>query len=266
MKTAVVIPARYGSTRFPGKPLADVAGRTLIRRVHEIAAAAKGVDRVVVATDDERIRDHVLGFGGEAVMTPEGCRNGTERVHAAALGLDEPPDALINLQGDAVLTPPWVIEAVVREMERTPDAPIVTPAARLDEGSLQLLREAKAAGEVGGTTVTFDREGNALYFSKAMIPFVRDAAGGAPTFRHIGLYGYRREALERFIAMGPSPLELTEGLEQLRALENGMGIRVVEVDYRGRRHLAIDSPEDLQRVEQLLAEDGELIDEQGRTR
>jgi len=148
-------------------------------------------------------------------------------------------------------------------MARCPDAPIVTPAARLEGRSLELLREAKAAGEVGGTTVVFDRDGNALYFSKAVIPFVRDAAGGAPTYRHIGLYGYRREALERFIALGPSPLELTEGLEQLRALENGMGVRVVEVDYRGRRHLAIDSPEDLRRVEQLLAEDGELVDDGG---
>lgn len=266
MKTAVVIPARYGSTRFPGKPLADVAGRSLIQRVHEIAAAAEGVDRVLVATDDERILEHVQAFGGEAVMTPEGCRNGTERVDAATRDLDEPPDAVINLQGDAVLTPPWVIEAVIREMRRSPDAPIVTPAARLDAGSLKLLREAKDAGEVGGTTVTFDRDGRALYFSKAMIPFVRDAQGGAPTFRHIGLYGYRRDALQQFIAMGPSPLELTEGLEQLRALENGMSIRVVEVDYRGRRHMAIDSPEDLRRVEQLLAEDGELVDEKGRTR
>jgi len=263
MRTAVVIPARYGSTRFPGKPLADVAGRSLIRRVHELAAAAEGVDRVVVATDDERIREHVEAFGGEAVMTPPGCRNGTERVHAAVLALEEAPDAVVNLQGDAVLTPPWVIEAVIAEMARCPDAPIVTPAARLEGRSLELLREAKAAGEVGGTTVVFDRDGNALYFSKAVIPFVRDAAGGAPTYRHIGLYGYRREALERFIALGPSPLELTEGLEQLRALENGMGVRVVEVDYRGRRHLAIDSPEDLRRVEQLLAEDGELVDDGG---
>ena len=263
MRTAVVIPARYGSTRFPGKPLADVAGRSLIRRVHEIASAAAGVDRVIVATDDERIRDHVAAFGGEALMTPPECRNGTERVHAAVQALDAAPDAIINLQGDAVLTPPWVIEAVVEEMRRSPDAPLVTPAARLDEGSLALLREAKAGGEVGGTTVVFDRNGDALYFSKAMIPFVRDAEGGAPTFRHIGLYGYRREALERFIAMGPSPLELTEGLEQLRALENGMPVRVVEVDYRGRRHLAIDSPEDLLRVERLLAEDGELVRRSG---
>ncbi|MEM6674292.1 MAG: 3-deoxy-manno-octulosonate cytidylyltransferase [Planctomycetota bacterium] len=263
MKCTVVIPSRYGSTRFPGKPLADVAGRSLVRRVHEIAAAARGVDRVVVATDDERIAEHVRGFGGEAVMTPASCRNGTERAHAAAGMLDERPDAVVNLQGDAVLTPPWVLEAVVDELRRSPDAPIVTPAARLDADSLRLLREAKAAGEVGGTTVVFDAHGDALYFSKAVLPYVRDPKGGAPTFRHVGLYGYRIDALERFVALPPSALELTEGLEQLRALENGMRIRVVEVDYRGRRHLAIDSSEDLVRVEALLAEDGELVPAEG---
>ncbi|MEM1453217.1 MAG: 3-deoxy-manno-octulosonate cytidylyltransferase [Planctomycetota bacterium] len=259
MRCAVVIPARYGSTRFPGKPLADVAGRSLIGRVHDLASAARGVDRVVVATDDERIADHVHAFGGEAVMTPSSCRNGTERVHAAAVELGERPDAVINLQGDAVLTPPWVIEAIVEEMERSPDAPIVTPAARLDAGSLALLREAKAAGEVGGTTVVFDVNGDALYFSKAVLPYERDPEGGAPTFRHVGLYGYRFDALEQFVATPSSPLERTEGLEQLRALENGVRIRVVEVDYRGRRHLAIDSPDDLVRVERILAEDGELV-------
>ncbi len=259
MRAAVVIPARYGSTRFPGKPLASVAGRSLIRRVHELAAAAQGVDHVAVATDDERIAEHVRGFGGHAVMTPSGCRNGTERVHAALGSLPVRPDAVVNLQGDAVLTPPWVIEAVVAEMQRSPEAPIVTPAARLDADSLALLREAKASGEVGGTTVVFNQAGDALYFSKAVLPYVRDARGGAATFRHIGLYGYRTEALERFVSLPPSPLELTEGLEQLRALDHGMRVRVVEVDYRGRRHLAIDSPEDLVRVERLLAEDGELV-------
>lgn len=256
--TVCVIPSRYGSTRFPGKPLADVAGRSLVQRVYEIAAAARGVDEVLVATDDGRIAAHVEGFGGRVAMTPEGCRNGTERVHAAVQGLAQAPARVINLQGDAVLTPPWVLEAVVDSMVADPGAPIVTPAARLDAGSLALLREAKAAGEVGGTSVVFDVNGNALYFSKALIPYVRDAEGGAPTFRHIGLYGYSAEGLARFMALPPSPLELTEGLEQLRALENGMRVRVVEVDYRGRRHLAIDSPEDLRRVEALLAEDGEL--------
>ncbi|MEM8709818.1 MAG: 3-deoxy-manno-octulosonate cytidylyltransferase [Planctomycetota bacterium] len=263
MRIAAVIPARYGSTRFPGKPLADVAGRSLIQRVYEIARAAEGVGEVLVATDDERIASHVEGFGGRAVMTPASCRNGTERVHSAILALEEQdseaPDAVINLQGDAVLTPPWVLEAVAAEMRAHPELPMVTPAARLDAASLSLLSEAKAAGEVGGTTVVFNQAGDALYFSKAVIPFVRDASGGAPTFRHIGLYGYRRNALETLIGLPPSPLELTEGLEQLRALDNGMPVRVVEVDYRGRRHLAIDSPEDLKRVEAIIAEDGELV-------
>lgn len=259
-RTVCVIPSRYGSTRFPGKPLADVAGRSLVQRVYEIARAAEGIDEVLVATDDTRIAEHVEGFGGRVAMTPEGCRNGTERVHAAVRALDEAPARVVNLQGDAALTPPWVLEAVVAEMRAHPELPIVTPAARLDERSLELLREAKAAGEVGGTSVVFDVNGDALYFSKGLIPYVRDASGGAPTFRHIGLYGYAAEGLERFMALPPSPLELTEGLEQLRALENGMKVRVVEVDYRGRRHLAIDSPEDLRRVEQLLAEDGELVE------
>lgn len=257
--TICVIPARYGSTRFPGKPLAEVSGRTMIRRVAEIAGAAEGVDRVIVATDDERIAEHVRVFGGDAVMTDPGCRNGTERVAAVVRGLEQPPARVINLQGDAVLTPPWVIEAVVAEMKRDPDAPLVTPAARLDDASLELLREAKRAGEVGGTSVVTARNGDALYFSKALIPFMRDASGGAVARRHIGLYGYTPQALEQLIAWDPTPLELTEGLEQLRALENGMRIRVVDVDYRGRRHLAIDSPEDLKRVERLLAEDGELV-------
>ena len=258
--TVCVIPSRYGSTRFPGKPLADVAGRSLVQRVYEIGRAARGVDEVIVATDDARIAEHVEGFGGRVAMTDPACRNGTERVHAAVQALEVEPARVINLQGDAALTPPWVLEAVVEEMKAHPELPIVTPAARLDEGSLALLREAKAAGEVGGTSVVFDVNGDALYFSKALIPFVRDAQGGAPTFRHIGLYGYSAAGLARFMDLSPSPLELTEGLEQLRALENGMGIRVVEVDYRGRRHLAIDSPEDLKRVEGLLAEDGELTE------
>ena len=242
MNIAAVIPARYGSTRFPGKPLADVSGRSLIRRVYDLASAAEGVSQAIVATDDERIQAHVEAFGGVSIMTPPECRNGTERVHAAIQSLDERPDAVINLQGDAVLTPPWVIEAVAAEMRAHPELPMVTPAARLDDSSLELLMEAKSAGEVGGTTVVFNRAGDALYFSKAVIP-----------------YGYRTEALDELVALPPSPLELTEGLEQLRALDNGMRIRVVEVDYRGRRHMAIDSPEDLKRVESLIAEDGELV-------
>ena len=133
--TVCVIRSRYGSTRFPGKPLADVAGRSLVQRVYEIGRAARGVDEVIVATDDARIAEHVEGFGGRVSLTDPACRNGTERVHAAVQAMEVEPARVINLQGDAALTPPWVLEAVVEEMKAHPELPIVTPAARLDEGS-----------------------------------------------------------------------------------------------------------------------------------
>lgn len=276
MRTVIVIPARYGSTRFPGKPLAPVAGRSLLERVWRIARAVRGVERVLVATDDERIAAHVRGFGGVAVMTPEGCRNGTERAAAAIAHLAPPPDAVVNLQGDAVLTPPWVVQAVVDALAATAspndvpdggpaDAPsarrradIVTPATILDDGAVARLAAAKAGGEVGGTTVTVGLDGFALYFSKAIIPFRRDPAR-APVRKHIGLYGFRREALARIVALPPTPLELAEGLEQLRALEHGLSVRVVEVDLRGRTTIAIDDPADVARVEAAIAAEGELV-------
>lgn len=267
MRTVIVIPSRYGSTRFPGKPLTPVAGRSLLERVWRIARAVRGVEQVVVATDDTRIADHAHSFGGEAVMTPEACRNGTERAEAAVRALAFEPDAVINLQGDAVLTPPWVVQAVVdalaADTERrgttpTRRADLVTPAAVLDEPAIARLAAAKAAGEVGGTTVTVDLEGFALYFSKAIIPFRRDPTR-APVRKHIGLYGFRRDALARLVSLPPTPLELAEGLEQLRALEHGLSIRVVPVDLRGRSTLAIDAPPDVARVELAIAREGELV-------
>jgi len=266
MRTVIVIPSRYGSTRFPGKPLAPVAGRSLLERVWRIARAVRGVERVLVATDDDRIAAHTRSFGGEAVATPESCRNGTERAEAAVQALDFTPDAVINLQGDAVLTPPWVVQAVVDTLAADTlrgklngrHADIVTPATVLDEGAVARLAAAKAGGEVGGTTVTVGLDGFALYFSKAIIPFRRDPAK-APVRKHIGLYGFRREALARIVALPPTPLELAEGLEQLRALEHGLGVRVVEVDLRGRSTIAIDAPADVARVEAAIAREGELV-------
>jgi len=270
VRTVVVIPSRFGSTRFPGKPLAPVAGRSLLERVWRIARAVDGVERVLVATDDDRIANHGRSFGAEVALTPKSCRNGTERAEAALAALDFEPDAVINLQGDAVLTPPWVVQAVVDGLRADLDATsqevsnarrradIVTPATVLDEAAIARLAAAKAAGEVGGTTVTVDRAGFALYFSKAIIPFRRDPTQ-APVRKHIGLYGFRREALARIVALPPTPLELAEGLEQLRALEHGLGVRVVEVDLRGRTTLAIDAPEDVARVEAAIAAEGELV-------
>ncbi|MBB6413725.1 3-deoxy-manno-octulosonate cytidylyltransferase [Mesorhizobium sangaii] len=261
---AIIIPARYGSSRLFGKPLATITGRTMINRVWSLACAAAGADVVCVATDDERIAEHVRSFGGNVVITPKECTNGTERVLSAAKMLATTPAVVVNLQGDAVLTPPWVIAALIDEMRRDPSVEIATAAVRMDKRSYDAMRTAKGHGEVGGTTVTFDRRGNALYFSKSIIPFVRNDGQGndtnpLPVFRHIGLYAYRYETLCRYVSLEHGPLERSEKLEQLRALEHGIPIRVVEVDYGGRTHWAVDSPDDLKRVEAIIAEEGDLV-------
>ena len=264
MQTVIVIPSRYGSTRFPGKPLSPVAGVSLLERVYRIARSVSGVDAVFVATDDERIVQHVTDFGGQAIMTGE-CENGTERVWQAVEQLPQNPDIIINLQGDAVLTPPWVIQAVGDELRCNANVQLCTPAVRMDDTSYRKLQAAKAAGEVGGTTVTVNKNGDALYFSKAIIPYVRKASTPLPVLRHIGLYGYRYQALKQYLSLPPSMLELTEGLEQLRALENGIPIRVVEVNYTDpesgklRSHWAVDTPEDAKRAEDIIANEGELL-------
>lgn len=261
---AIIIPSRYGSTRLMGKPLESISGQSMIHRVWSIANAVAGVEFVFVATDDMRIADHVRGFGGAVVMTPSTCENGTERVLAATGMLRSPPSIVVNLQGDAVLTPPWVIEALVHEMRRDTSVGMATIAVRMDQQQYALLVEAKSLGEVGGTTVVFDRARNALYFSKSPIPFVRRDDGVSPpeefpVFRHVGLYGYRLETLHRLSTLSPGPLERAEKLEQLRALEHGIPIRIVEVDYRGRTHWAVDSREDLVRVEEIIKREGELV-------
>jgi 3-deoxy-manno-octulosonate cytidylyltransferase (CMP-KDO synthetase) len=221
MSVAIVIPARYASTRFAGKPLHPVAGVSMLQRVWRIARAVKGVTRVVIATEDQRIMDHAASFGAESVLTPESCANGTERMHAAVSAAPIEEELLLNLQGDALLTPPWVLEAMIDAMRRTPDADIVTPAVRLDSDALAAFTRHKQISPASGATVVFDRHFNALYFSKAVIPFMRQP-GAASVYRHIGLYGFRRPGLAHYITLPPSPLETAEGLEQLRALENGM--------------------------------------------
>jgi len=267
MRTLVVIPARYGSTRFPGKPLQPVLGVPLLQRVFAIARSVAG-DDVIISTDDERIaRFAAERLGVEAAMTSPDIRNGTERVAAALDLLSTRPDFVVNLQGDAVLTPPWVIRALISVAEADPSLQMVTPATRMTPDSYERLKAAKAAGEVGGTTVTFDRGGQALYFSKSIIPFVRAGARDLPVFRHIGLYGYRPDTLRRLVLLEPGPLERAEQLEQLRALEHGIPIRVVTVDYRGRTHWGIDTEEDLRRCEELIRAEGELLPSyEGRNR
>jgi 3-deoxy-manno-octulosonate cytidylyltransferase (CMP-KDO synthetase) len=290
-KTVIIIPARYGSTRFQGKPLHPILGITMLERVWRIAKAVKNVSGVYIATDDTRILEHAKNFGAEAVMTPLECRNGTERAQAALAHLPQKPDAVINFQGDAVLTPPWVLQAIANELNTNPSATMVTPAVQMSWEQVDQLIEAKRTTPASGTVVVVDNALNALYFSKTMIPFVRGRVSGfgfrvsqeggacwddtrypipdtpspkpetlSPYLRHIGLYGYRTAVLERLNALPPSPLEELEQLEQLRALENGIGIKIVLVDYLGRTHWSVDSPEDAITAAEIIGREGELVE------
>jgi len=258
MTAAIVIPARYGSSRFAGKPLHVIAGVSMLERVWRIAKAVRGCSRVVIATEDQRIVAHAATFGAEAVLTPESCSNGTERVYAALAAANIKEDILLNLQGDALLTPPWILEAMIEEMRRATDADIVTPAVKLEGSALDSFRQHKLTTPASGATVVFDQHLNALYFSKSIIPMIRKVGVGA-IYRHIGLYGYRRASLKKYMDLSPTPLEQAEGLEQLRALEHGMKIRVALVDYKGRTHGSVDAPEDVALVEAVIAREGELV-------
>ena len=257
MKTAIVIPARYASSRYPGKPLvelrqADGSRRSLIRMTWDAACAVDGVDTVAVATDDARIADHVEGFGGRVVMTDPAARNGTERCADALHSLNA--DLIVNLQGDAPLTPPWFVEALVEAM-RDGGADMATPVLRCDWRTYHMLLEDRRAGRVGGTTAVFGRGGRALYFSKEVIPYIdpgKVPARDIPVFHHVGCYAYTPAALRAYVDWPEAELERREGLEQLRFLESGAHVRCVEVDARGRVFWELNNPGDVGRIESVL--------------
>jgi 3-deoxy-manno-octulosonate cytidylyltransferase (CMP-KDO synthetase) len=261
MNISIIIPARYGSTRLPGKPMAPILGRSLLSRVWAIAKAVDGVSAVYVATDDQRVADHAASFGADVIMTSADCSNGTERAWDAIKDMSHKPDAVINLQGDAVLTPPWVVQALVDAFQADPATKMVTASVQLTWDTYDEFVAHKQASPSSGTTVVMDRHGDALYFSKNIIPQMRkpDRAKPCPVHRHIGIYGYSAASLEQLVALPPSPLEQIEQLEQLRALENRIPIRVVPVDYQGRSHGSVDTPEDVAVVEAIIAREGELV-------
>ena len=258
--TAIVIPARMASTRFPNKPLAMIAGMTMIERVWRIAKTVPRANEVIIATDDEELRRYVQGFGAQVMMTSPDCLTGTDRVAEVSRLLGKKHSIFFSLQGDAVLTPPWVVEAVLNAMLSDPSVQIGTPAVRLTGKALSDFVASKRGGSSSGTTVTFDKKGNALYFSKALIPYNRD--DNSPdrlVYRHIGLYAYRADTLQKMSQLPEGVFEKSEKLEQLRALENGIPIRVVLVDYKGRTHGSVDRPEDVAFVESVIAREGDLL-------
>lgn len=239
MKCIGIIPARYGATRLPGKPLADISGRPMIQHVYERALQSHSLRDVIVATDDERIRDAVMAFGGRVVMTSAEHRSGTDRLAEVAAGLNV--DIIVNIQGDEPLIEPGEIDLVVTPFRRRRTlgmATLCTPI-EVDEDF----------EDPAVVKVVRDLSGFALYFSRRPIPY-RRAENGVERLKHIGMYAYRRSFLLRYAALPPTPLEQAEGLEQLRAIEHGLPILVLRTEHDA---LSVDTEADLERVRKIVA-------------
>jgi 3-deoxy-manno-octulosonate cytidylyltransferase (CMP-KDO synthetase) len=234
---------------------ADGTQKSLIQMSWEAARAIKGADAVYVATDDARIAEAADAFGAQVVMTDEACENGTARCADALARSGIKADLVVNFQGDAPLTPPWFVEALIDAMARDAGIQMATPVLRCDRATYDALKEDRAQGRVGGTTAVFDAQMNALYFSKEVLPYIDrgKVAEPIPVFHHVGVYAYRPQALAAYVAHPVCPLEVLEGLEQLRFLHAGMPVRCVEVDARGRVFWELNNPSDVPRIEAALA-------------
>ena len=270
MKTVIIIPARYSSVRFPGKPLVrlsvgDGIQKSLIQLSWEAACRVQNVDKVFVATDDERIRVEAVSFGANVIMTSKECKNGTERCAEAIKNINFVGDLVVNFQGDAPLTPEWFVEDLIRAFKNNSNMQMATPVLRLDEESLREFRRDRSLGRVGGTTVVFDHNFNALYFSKEIIPFFDQKTvkkrEECPVFHHVGVYAYKPETLLSYMSWKESNLEVLEGLEQLRFLENNCSIKCVLVDSKGRKFWELNNPEDVVRIEKVINQN---LDEKGK--
>ena len=262
MKTAIIIPARYGSTRFPGKPLVKIGGESMLSRVVGIAQKAasslKNVT-VAVATEDERIQKHCAEIGVQCVMTSDSCKTGSDRVLEAAQILGGDFEFVVGLQGDAPFTPVEAPYKMIQAFIADPKLEVVTPVARLRWDELDALRESKKITPFSGTTCVTDGKGKALWFSKSILPAMRKEEElrreeFSPVLQHIGLYGFRFDILKKFVTLPEGVYEKLEGLEQLRLLENGISIQTIALDIEsGLAQAGIDSPEDVARAEKLLS-------------
>ncbi len=238
MNILCVIPARYASTRLPGKPLKDVAGKPMICRVYDRAAQAKTLSGVVVATDDERILRAVEDHGGRAMMTRKDHPTGTDRLAEVAAAYPD-VDLIINVQGDEPLIEPSLIDELGRAFSEDPELRMATVMTPMEDEAEQR--------NPNNVKVVTDRKGYALYFSRSLMPYPRNPAG-TPVYKHIGIYAYRRDFLLAYAKMEPTPLERAESLEQLRALENGYRIRCIATEAR---FVGVDTPEDLKKVNEI---------------
>ncbi len=265
MNDLLVIPARYGSTRLPGKPLMPIAGRTLLERVVNVAGqVARMIDgiEIVVATDDDRIRDDARALGCETVMTAADISSGTGRALAAALARPVAPGVVVNLQGDAPFVPPAAVADLLRAA-RLHHAPVTTPVVQLTWDELDRMRRHKQETPFSGTTCIRRADGRAIWFSKAIVPAIRDEAALranqplSPVLRHLGLYAYRLDALRRFEAAPRSAYEVLEGLEQLRFLELGMDILAIDVDRPRHAMSGIDTLADIALAEAVIRDGGD---------
>jgi len=265
----IVIPARYQSSRLPGKPLVKIAGVEMIKRVSDIAdyICKKNEEcDYVVATDDNRIVEFCETNGIKSVLTDENCKSGTERCWDAVKKENRKPELIINLQGDNPLCPPYILQDIIDSWKKH-NADVYTPCIHLGWGEYEQLVESKKTTPYSGTTVLVNREGDALAFSKTIIPTIRkvdvakEKMEKSPVRQHIGLYAYTYSALEKYFNLPHSDYEkdYIEGLEQMRFLANGLQVRMVEVDIKGRAFTGgVDSPEDIKRVEAVIEKYGEF--------
>jgi 3-deoxy-manno-octulosonate cytidylyltransferase (CMP-KDO synthetase) len=260
--SSIIIPARMKSSRFPNKPLCLIKNMSMIERIWRIAKQSKLSKLTYIATDSIELKTFCEQFGAEVVLTSASCLTGTDRVAEAAhilkndMGIDI--DIIFNLQGDAVLTPPWIIDSILADMIEH-NTPMATPAVLISKSDFTPFVEAKKQGSTSGTCVVFDKQNQALFFSKNIIPSSRTPEVYYPIYRHIGLYAYRQDVLSQLVQLPQTPLEKIEHLEQLRALENQIPIKVVVVDYQNRTHGSVDNPEDVHKIEKIITEQGELI-------
>ncbi|WP_417725751.1 3-deoxy-manno-octulosonate cytidylyltransferase [Salipiger sp.] len=260
MKTVILIPARYASTRYPGKPLVELTQKdgtkkSLIRMSWEVGMSVPGVDAVHVVTDDDRIREAAEGFGASVIMTSDTCENGTARCADALARAGIEADIIVNLQGDAPLTPTWFLEDLIAAMKADPDAEVATPVLQCDRMTYDMFIEDRKAGRVGGTTAVFNRNNHALYFSKEVLPYIdpgKVPTEDIPVYHHVGVYAYRPSALAAYTSWPEGQMETREGLEQLRFLENGRTMACVIVEGRGRVFWELNNPADVARIESVL--------------